>query len=130
MKLLPLLLALSLASLLLSSITEAKTITNPSEEEVPPLTEQTEELVQENQQENEEEEETMILTEEEEEVQSVEMEQDGRDGEKTPRRKYEATWESLDSRPLPEWYDEAKIGIFMHFGAYSVPSKLKVVIKY
>ncbi|KAK2571821.1 Tissue alpha-L-fucosidase, partial [Acropora cervicornis] len=37
-------------------------------------------------------------------------------------RKYEPTWESLDSRPIPYWYDEAKFGIFMHWGLYSVPS--------
>ncbi|XP_020615968.1 alpha-L-fucosidase-like isoform X2 [Orbicella faveolata] len=36
--------------------------------------------------------------------------------------KYEATWKSLDSRPLPSWYDEAKFGIFMHWGVFSVPS--------
>lgn len=36
--------------------------------------------------------------------------------------KYLPTWESLDSRPLPEWYDEAKFGIFIHWGVYSVPS--------
>ena len=36
--------------------------------------------------------------------------------------KYEATWKSLDSRPLPSWYDEAKFGIFLHWGVYSVPS--------
>jgi hypothetical protein len=24
------------------------------------------------------------------------------------------TWEELDSRPLPVWYDEAKFGIFLH----------------
>ena len=36
--------------------------------------------------------------------------------------KYEPTWKSLDSRPLPSWYDEAKFGIFMHWGLYSVPS--------
>ncbi|XP_067044468.1 alpha-L-fucosidase-like [Acropora muricata] len=36
--------------------------------------------------------------------------------------RYEPTWESLDSRPNPVWYDEAKIGIFMHWGVYSVPS--------
>ncbi|XP_067001183.2 alpha-L-fucosidase [Anabrus simplex] len=35
---------------------------------------------------------------------------------------YEPTWESLDSRPLPAWYDEAKIGIFIHWGLFSVPS--------
>lgn len=36
--------------------------------------------------------------------------------------KYQATWESLDSRPLPSWYDDAKFGIFMHWGLYAVPS--------
>lgn len=35
---------------------------------------------------------------------------------------YTPTWESLDSRPLPNWFDEAKIGIFMHWGVFSVPS--------
>ena len=34
---------------------------------------------------------------------------------------YDPNWQSLDSRPLPGWYDEAKIGIFMHFGPYAVP---------
>ncbi|XP_037939404.1 putative alpha-L-fucosidase [Teleopsis dalmanni] len=36
--------------------------------------------------------------------------------------KYEPNWESLDKRPLPNWYDEAKVGIFLHWGIYSVPS--------
>lgn len=36
--------------------------------------------------------------------------------------KYEATWESLDSRPSPSWYDDAKVGIFLHWGVYAVPS--------
>lgn len=35
---------------------------------------------------------------------------------------YEPTWESLDARPLPLWYDQAKVGIFIHWGVYSVPS--------
>ena len=35
---------------------------------------------------------------------------------------FEATWESLDSRPLPVWYDQAKFGIFIHWGVFSVPS--------
>ncbi|KAI4469381.1 alpha-l-fucosidase [Holotrichia oblita] len=35
--------------------------------------------------------------------------------------KYEPKWESLDKRPLPEWYDQAKIGIFLHWGVYAVP---------
>lgn len=37
-------------------------------------------------------------------------------------KKYSPTWESLDTRPLPPWYDEAKFGIFMHWGVFSVPS--------
>lgn len=36
--------------------------------------------------------------------------------------RYEANWTSLDTRPIPEWYDKAKIGIFMHWGVFSVPS--------
>lgn len=35
---------------------------------------------------------------------------------------YEATWESLDTRPLPAWYDDAKFGIFLHWGVFSVPA--------
>ena len=35
--------------------------------------------------------------------------------------KYEATLASLDRHPLPEWYDGAKLGIFIHWGLYSVP---------
>ncbi|XP_011501393.1 PREDICTED: alpha-L-fucosidase-like [Ceratosolen solmsi marchali] len=36
--------------------------------------------------------------------------------------KYEPTWKSLDSRPLPTWFDDAKFGIFIHWGVFSVPS--------
>ena len=39
---------------------------------------------------------------------------------------YEPTWESLDSRPIPEWFHEAKFGIFIHWGVYSVPSWRKL----
>src|SRR5260221_704601 len=34
---------------------------------------------------------------------------------------YEPTTESLDRPPLPQWYAEAKFGIFVHWGLYSVP---------
>jgi alpha-L-fucosidase len=34
---------------------------------------------------------------------------------------YEPTLESLDTHPLPAWYDDAKLGIFIHWGLYSVP---------
>ena len=35
---------------------------------------------------------------------------------------YEATWESLDRRPVPGWYADAKFGIFIHWGVYAVPA--------
>lgn len=35
--------------------------------------------------------------------------------------KYSASWESLDKRPCPEWFLDAKFGIFIHWGLYSVP---------
>lgn len=40
----------------------------------------------------------------------------------TSSKIYDPTWESLDARPLPKWYDSAKVGIFIHWGVYSVPS--------
>ena len=36
--------------------------------------------------------------------------------------KYLPNWASIDSRPLPPWYDQAKIGIFVHWGVFAVPS--------
>lgn len=35
--------------------------------------------------------------------------------------KYQPTIESLDRHPLPQWYADAKLGIFIHYGLYSVP---------
>ncbi|KAI8745452.1 alpha-L-fucosidase [Biomphalaria glabrata] len=35
---------------------------------------------------------------------------------------YEPNWDSLDTRPIPSWYDDAKLGIFIHWGVFSVPS--------
>lgn len=37
-------------------------------------------------------------------------------------QKFEPSWDSLDKRTLPSWYDDAKFGIFIHWGVYSVPS--------
>ena len=34
---------------------------------------------------------------------------------------YNANWESLDTRPLPAWYDAGKIGVMVTWGPYSVP---------
>ena len=35
---------------------------------------------------------------------------------------YKPTWESLDSHKMPKWYDDAKIGLSMHWGVYAVPA--------
>jgi alpha-L-fucosidase len=35
---------------------------------------------------------------------------------------YQPNWESLDQRPTPAWFEDAKFGIFIHWGVYSVPS--------
>ena len=32
------------------------------------------------------------------------------------------TWESLNARPYPQWFSDAKLGIFVHWGLYSVPA--------
>jgi alpha-L-fucosidase len=39
---------------------------------------------------------------------------------------YEPTWESLDRRPIPAWFPDAKFGIFIHWGVYSVPAWIRV----
>lgn len=36
-------------------------------------------------------------------------------------KKYESTWESIKQHGVPEWYEDAKLGIFIHWGLYSVP---------
>jgi len=41
-------------------------------------------------------------------------------------QKYEPTWKSIDSRPCPQWFTDAKFGIFIHWGVYSVPAWRKV----
>lgn len=35
---------------------------------------------------------------------------------------YQPTWQSIDSRPVPTWFEDAKFGIFIHWGVYSVPA--------
>lgn len=34
----------------------------------------------------------------------------------------EPTWESIKQRGYPQWFSDAKLGIFIHWGVYSVPS--------
>jgi alpha-L-fucosidase len=37
-------------------------------------------------------------------------------------QKFEANWASLNKRGIPAWFNEAKFGIFIHWGVYAVPS--------
>ena len=34
---------------------------------------------------------------------------------------FDATWESLSGHRMPDWYEKSKLGIFVHWGVYSVP---------
>jgi len=43
--------------------------------------------------------------------------------------RYEANWSSIDARPSPPWYTDAKFGIFIHWGVYSVPGYAPVKAK-
>jgi alpha-L-fucosidase len=38
------------------------------------------------------------------------------------QEKYQATWESLKKYQTPDWFRDAKFGIFIHWGVYSVPA--------
>lgn len=40
---------------------------------------------------------------------------------------YQPNWESLDKRPTPAWFGDAKFGIFIHWGVYSVPAYAPVI---
>lgn len=35
---------------------------------------------------------------------------------------FEANWPSLQQFQIPGWYKQAKFGIFIHWGIYSVPA--------
>ncbi len=41
-------------------------------------------------------------------------------------QEYQNSWKSLDSRPIPTWFEDAKFGIFIHWGVYSVPAWRKL----
>src|ERR1700722_5446816 len=45
----------------------------------------------------------------------------GMTGAAAQNMQYDPTLESLDKHPLPQWYADAKLGIFIHWGLYSVP---------
>jgi alpha-L-fucosidase len=36
--------------------------------------------------------------------------------------RFEPTWESLKQYSVPQWFEDAKLGIFIHWGVYSVPA--------
>ena len=37
-------------------------------------------------------------------------------------QRVEADWESINQRSYPQWFQDAKLGIFVHWGLYSVPA--------
>ncbi|MDC7290071.1 alpha-L-fucosidase [Blautia schinkii] len=37
-------------------------------------------------------------------------------------KKYTGTWESVRQHQVPQWYEDCKFGIFIHWGIYSVPA--------
>ncbi|GLW96769.1 alpha-L-fucosidase [Microtetraspora sp. NBRC 16547] len=39
-----------------------------------------------------------------------------------PPERYTGDYASLEKHPTPQWFDDAKFGIFIHWGAYSVPA--------
>ena len=38
------------------------------------------------------------------------------------RKEFAPTWESLKDYTVPEWFKDAKFGIFIHWGVYAVPA--------
>uniref|UniRef100_UPI0032177864 alpha-L-fucosidase n=1 Tax=uncultured Draconibacterium sp. TaxID=1573823 RepID=UPI0032177864 len=37
-------------------------------------------------------------------------------------QRYKNNWKSIDSRPVPQWFEDVKFGIFIHWGLYAVPA--------
>ncbi|MFT4152863.1 alpha-L-fucosidase [Parafilimonas sp.] len=42
-------------------------------------------------------------------------------------QKFQPNWASLNSRKMPEWFQQDKFGIFIHWGLYSVPAYAPVI---
>ncbi len=40
---------------------------------------------------------------------------------------YQPNWDSIDKRPMPKWFTDAKFGIFIHWGVYAVPAYAPVI---
>jgi alpha-L-fucosidase len=51
----------------------------------------------------------------------------GRLSTQTYQPTYQPTWDSIDKRPTPAWFSDAKFGIFIHWGTYSVPAFAPVI---
>jgi alpha-L-fucosidase len=45
-----------------------------------------------------------------------------------PATPYAPTLASLDSHPLPRWFDDAKFGIMVHWGIFTIPAWAELVI--
>ncbi len=48
----------------------------------------------------------------------------------TPATPYVATAESLSQHPIPTWYGDAKFGIMIHWGLYSVPGWAETTLNF
>ena len=38
------------------------------------------------------------------------------------KKRFIGNWESIKTHQVPEWYDDCKFGIIIHWGLYSVPA--------
>jgi len=38
------------------------------------------------------------------------------------QKRFQATWQSLQDYKIPDWFRDAKFGVFIHWGVYSVPA--------
>ncbi|TGV04207.1 alpha-L-fucosidase [Flavivirga rizhaonensis] len=43
-------------------------------------------------------------------------------GQVFAQKEYKANWQSLKNYEAPEWYEDAKLGFWVHWGVYSVPA--------
>ncbi|CAF0776283.1 unnamed protein product [Didymodactylos carnosus] len=64
----------------------------------------------------------MILGEVEETVTTIEIDEETFEEIYRPSKRQIPMLFVRDKHPLPQWYDDAKIGIFIHWGVFSVPS--------
>jgi alpha-L-fucosidase len=42
-------------------------------------------------------------------------------------QKFQSNWNSLNNRKMPEWFQQDKFGIFIHWGVYAVPAYAPVI---